>query len=301
MIIPYLLLTLSILFSTGNSLILRKFQNRTFRGAGDVFFFQGGMSLVWIAVMAVWCLLEGELAISPLTAGFGVIYSIILGLFLYFKTETLAIGPVSLTTLISSCAFLVSTGFGVAYDHETVGLCQCIGIGLILIALTLCINPKMSAEKLSAKWFLCCFIVFAAGGMGGVFYKVFGRSSVGNEVNGMLLVASVSSCVLFFLTGLGASKIRHEPRPAIARGALTTMLLAGITGCIYIRLNVEMSTVIPSAIFFPVFNGTQVMLSTVAGAFVFREKLSKWQIAGIVMVLLSIVLIGCGDVLIKRL
>ena len=35
MIIPYLLLTLSILFSTGNSLILRKFQNRTFRGAGD--------------------------------------------------------------------------------------------------------------------------------------------------------------------------------------------------------------------------------------------------------------------------
>jgi len=299
MMISYLLMTVSIAFAAGNSLVLRRFQNRTFRSAGDIFFFQGGMSLVWIAVMAIWSLLTGEFSISPLSVLFGAVYGVILCLFLYFKTEALANGPVSLTTLIGSCAFIIAAGFGVVYANETVSLCQGIGMTLILISLAFCINPQKSAEKLSGKWFFHCFAFFAAGGLVGVFYKVFGRSAAADEVNAMMLSASVTSCVLFFLTGLCVSRLRREARPAIARGALLPLLLSGVTGCVYIRLNVTLSAVLPSAVFFPVSNGALVILSTVAGSLVFGEKLSKQQLAGIGLGLLAIIINGCGDALLR--
>jgi len=75
------------------------------------------------------------------------------------------------------------------------------------------------------------------------------------------------------------------------------MLLCGIAGCIYIRLNVSLSKVIPGAIFFPVSNGGMVILSTIMGKILFGEKLKPIQMFGILIGLIAIIINGCGDVL----
>jgi len=297
----YGLLALSLVFASANTLLLRKFKSRTFRSTGDAFFFNGGVSLMWIAVMAVWIFLSGGLAISPLSVLFGAVYGVILCLFLFFKTEALASGPLSLTTLINSCAFIIATGFGVVYANEQVSVSQAVGMALILLSVVLCISPGKGAEKLSGKWFFYCFSLFFAGGLVGIFYKVFGKSAAANEVNAMMLSASVTSCALFFLAGLLISRTKGEPTPAIARGALPYVLLSGVAGCIYIRMNVSLSAIIPSAVFFPVFNGALVMISTAAGGMVFGEKLTRIQLAGIILGLIAIVINGCGDVLLAML
>ncbi len=293
----YILMTVSIIFAAANSLILRQFRNRTFKTTGDVFFFNGGVSLVWTVTMALWSVVSGDCSVSVLSVVFGVVYGAILCLFLYFKTEALANGPVSLTTLIGSCAFIIATGFGVLYAAETVSVSQIIGMSLIMFSLILCINPQKSAEKLSVKWFVYCFAFFLAGGLVGIFYKIFGASAVANQVNSMMLSASVSSCVLFFLLGVLVHRVKQEECPRIDRGALLYILLSGVTGCLYIRLNISLSAVIPAAVFFPVSNGALVIISTVAGAAAFGERLSKVQFAGILLGLLAIVIIGCADTL----
>lgn len=291
----YFLMAVSIFFSALNSLILRKFKNRTFKTSGDVFFFNGAISIIWIILLFVWSLISGDLVFSIPAILFGVVYGIILCMFLYFKTESLASGPVSLTTLIASCAFIIATVFGVIYNNETVSIFQAIGMFLILVSLVLCIFPKNSGEKLTLKWFIFCFLFFLAGGFVGIFYKIFGLSDAKEQVNTMMLSAAVTSMLLFFLSGLSINVLKKEALPSVSKEALIYILLSGIAGCVYIRLNVSLSKVIPSAIFFPVSNGGMVIISTVTGGMLFKEKLNKLQLTGIILGLIAIIINGCGD------
>ena len=134
-----------------------------------------------------------------------------------------------------------------------------------------------------------------ADGLIGIFYKVFGKSDAVGEVNGMMLTASAVSAIFFFLVGWILNRARGEEAPKIRRSALLFILMSGVTGCVYIRLNVSLSGLIPSAIFFPVANGGIVVLTTVAGALFFKEKLNKIQLIGILLGLLGIVVTGCGE------
>ena len=228
----YLLMVFSVLLASLNCIILRKFKNRTFTTPGDSFFFNGALSIIWTVIMTVWFFVSGNRSISTGAIIFGAVYGAILCMFLFFKNESFASGPVSLTSLIGNCAFIIATWFGVIYAKETVNAFQLIGMALILLALFFCINPKKSADKLTAKWFIYCVAFFFAGGFVGMFYKVFGKSNAASEVNGMMLTASIVSCLLFFICGIVVNKAAKKPMPTIKKPALLYVLLSGITGCI---------------------------------------------------------------------
>ena len=293
----YVLMTVSVILASLNSIILRKFKNRTFTTPGDSFFFNGGISLVWTVIMLIWFFAAGDRSISTEAAVFGGIYGAILCMFLYFKNQSIASGPVSLTSLIGNCAFIIATWFGVIYAKETVSVFQLAGMAMILLSLFLCINPKKSGERLSTRWLLYCMAFFFAGGFIGIFYKIFGKSPASSQVNGMMLSASVVSCVLFFVMGLIVNKASGNKMPCIKKESLAYIVLSGITGCVYIRMNVSLSAIIPSAVFFPVANGGIVILTTFAGAFIFRERLNKIQLSGVAIGLIAITVIGCGEIL----
>lgn len=295
MTVAYLLMTVAILFTAISSCILHKFNNKGIETTGDLFFFNSGISLIWTVIMTCWFFASGTASISPAALVFGTIYGILLCAFLYFKTTALTTGPVSLTTLISCCAFIIATGFGVVYANETVNVFQIIGMIMLIVSLVFCVNPKKSGEKLTMKWFIYAFLFFLAGGFVGIFYKIFGKSAAATEVNGMMLTAAVVSMVMFTLFGVVINKATGKPMPKVRKSSLIYILLAGATSCIYIRLNVSLSAVIPSAVFFPVSNGSTVILSTLAGKLLFGEKLKPIQSIGILIGFIAIVITGCGQ------
>lgn len=222
-------------------------------------------------------------------------------MFLYFKMQSMATGPVALSTLIGSCAFIIATWFGVIYASEKISNSQLIGMILILVSLVLCVNPRKSAEKLSLKWFLYCMVFFFAGGFVGILYRLFGSSDVSEQVNTMMLTAAVVSAVLFFISGVFVNRAAKQGIPTIHKDAWSYIILSGIAGCIYIRLNIPLSNIIHSAVFFPVSNGSMMILSTLAGSILFKEKLSKVQLIGILLGIVAIIVIGCGDYLMSLL
>jgi drug/metabolite transporter (DMT)-like permease len=117
----------------------------------------------------------------------------------------------------------------------------------------------------------------------------------------MMLCASVFSGALFFGFGFALNGMKKSKPPALHRAALPYVLISGIAGCIYIRLNISLAAIIPSAIFFPVSNGALVLISTALGFLIFREKLSKLQLAGILLGCVAIAVIGCGNLLLAYL
>ena len=153
----------------------------------------------------------------------------------------------------------------------------------------------MLEQKLTAKWFIYTFAFFIVGSLLGMFYKVFGKSTAHSEVNGMMLSASVFSAVLFFIVGLIINKVKKDATPTIQKPALIYIIGSAVVGCAYIRINLALSAVIPSAIFFPVANGSLVILSTLLAYVLFKEKLSKTQWVGMMVGLIAIVMSGLGN------
>lgn len=293
----YFLMFVSIMFSVINACLLRSFSDGRGENKYSSFIFNAGVSVVWMIILTCWLLLSGDTAVSGTAVIYGVVYGIIMGMFLLFKMRATADGPVSLTTLIGSCAFIIATGFSVLYAKESVSVFQLIGMCLLLASLFLCINPKKSGEKLTGKWFFNCFMFFLVGGLVGILYKLFGKSSASEQVNTMILVAAAVLFVFFTMGGLIEAKSKGEKIEKPDKRTLLYMLFCGIAGCTYIRLNVSISALIPGAIFFPVSNGGMVILSTVIGKILFKEKLKPIQLFGIFIGLIAIVINGCGDTL----
>lgn len=294
----YFIMFVSIFLSVVNACILRQYGAVDKKGF-NVYLFNTGVSVVWILIMSTLFFASGN-TLNPEALFYGGIYGIILFTFLLFKTQSMANGPVSLTTLIGSCAFVIATAFGVICCGESVNAMQLIGMTLLLVSLFFCVNPKKSTEKLTKKWIKYCLGFFLAGGFVGILYKLFGKSQASGERETMLLTAAIVSTLLFFIFGLTEAK-RNGVKVKPPKAVIPFMLLSGIVSCAYIRLNLSLSAVIPSVIFFPVSNGGMVILSTIAGRVLFKEKLTTMQYIGIALGCIAVVVIGSGDAILSLL
>lgn len=297
MMTDYLLWAAAIALAVANGCILHAFGNRDMKSRSDLFFFNGGISALWIVLLGGFSLLLGDLRLSPLSAAYGCVYGGIICLFLLFKNLAMTSGPVSLTTLIGSCPFLLTTLFGVAFLGQSINGFQIAGIGLIVVSLLLCVRPGRGEKKPSPRWLLHSAVFFLAGGMVGILYMLFGASSAAGEINGMMLCAAVTACALYALLGLCFGKGAGRPRVRMEKSWAPFILLCGVASCAYMRMNLYLSTVIPSVVFFPVANGAVVIFSTVTGVVLFKERLTPAQLTGMLLGLAALVITGSGSAL----
>lgn len=294
--IPYLFFILSILLAITNNLLYHKAPTWGFRGAKDSILFCSAMSCVWMLILLIWTLCSGRMHFDWQTVLFGALYAVILCSFQYFKMQSMASGPLSLTSLIASCSFIPVVLFSLAFYSEIPSICQIIGmVGLVLSMLVS--NLSKSGGKANAKWAFNCFILFLAGAGIGIVYKMFGKSEASENANEMLLIASAISAILYFILAFAVKTPNQSTCPRLPKKSWAFVVFCGITGCVYIRMNITLSGLIPSAVFFPVFNGSTILFSTLGGLIFYRERLSRQQWIGIGIGLLSIVINGCGDVL----
>ncbi len=293
---PYLLMALSVTLAVANSALLHKFANKGLDTAGDVFLFNAAISGVWFLILLFWSLLAGGPVFSGVSLLFGSIYGLLLCAFLYLKMQSMATGPVSLTSLIGCAAFIIVVVYGVLFRQEYPTACQIVGILGLIAALVLCTFVP-HGDRPKRCWYIYCLLFLLAGGGVGILYKLFGEKSA--DVNEMMLTASFVSSLLFALLAYTVNGARKQRRPHVPAAAFRYVLLCGVTSCLYIRLNISLTPKIPSAIFFPVSNGAIVMLSVLVGSLLFHEKLRPAQKLGFVIGLLAIILNGCGDALIS--
>ena len=87
---------------------------------------------------------------------------------------------------------------------------------------------------------------------------------------------------------IGASLHRHVVRrvgkapPEADTGFGGRLPVAcGIAGCVYNRLNIFLAGQLPSVVFYPTFNGSVILISTLCGLIFFKEKLKAQQAIGI--------------------
>lgn len=276
---PYIVLAVSIIFAVINNALYHLI------GKGekhDQYLFTAVSSAVWIVILFP---MSGGIRFGIEEIFFGVLYGAVQGAFMFFKMKAMSSGPLSITSVVSICSMMITTILGIVIFDEHVSVLQIIGVCIIVIAVILCVDPK-SDMKMTRKWKFYCalFFTFAAGV--GIIFKFFSRTD--GSGSRMMVVAAFTMMTMWII----ASLLSKKDGVSINKRQTVIALLCGVVTCGYNRFNVYLCLHFPSIVFFPTFNGSIVLLSTLIGFIAFKERLSKKQILGCALGLGSIVLIS---------
>ncbi len=287
------LLLCSVFCAAMNSLLLHKLPK-----GSNIQLFNALCALIWLIILFSF---NGfNLTFSADIVVWGVIYGIIQELFMFFKAKAMGSGSVSITTLIGNCSLLLSTTVGAIVWNESVSAIQILGIALLISAFFLCTYSKsQSDKKASGKWLFYCVCFFVLAAAVGIIFKAFSKAQ-GNKHTGDMMIFAAIIMILFSLIKLYFTKIIKQTDKdgtkenifIFNKAFLSIAVISGILSCTYNRLNISLSGLFDSVIFYPCFNGGVILLSALLSIIFLREKLTLRQSAGLALGLISVVVIG---------
>lgn len=290
-----ILLTVSLVAALGGSIFKKLYTNRDSRLSGSFAYTAVGC-LVAAAVLFAW---GGFGKASLFTVLLGVLFGAVTALQGVTNMAALQVGPLSYTTVIISFSTLISALSGVLFFGESIGLWQIIGMVLMLASFALANGGENGGKRANLRWLLLCVVAFLATGAIGVMQKIHQSSAFKGELNAFLVIAFAVSALF---SGVVALFLRKKDRtsnaPENARGKMILliflMLISGVCVAVNNKLNLYLSGVIDSVIFFPVVNGGGLVLTTLASLIIFKERLRAKQWIGILLGIASVLCLCVG-------
>jgi len=289
-----LLLPLSMLMWLLNASFGNRFGKAMMRNISDSLLYNIFCLLTSAILLAA--LMRPYVLPSPYTLFLGVLFGIITISGQLSATLALARGPMSITMLIASCAMLIPAVSGAVFWNESIGIFQLAGLFLMVVSLFLCTYIKSNEKQKKANflWLILSFIAFLSSGIIGVLQKIHQSSIHKNELDIFLVTAFFTASLLLTVIFLiqkpknNYKKFSLMLRPSFfVMSALAGLAIGGMN-----KINMYLSGVLPSILFFPVYNGGCVLLSAVTSVVVFKEKLTLTQKFGLLSGALAIALLG---------
>ena len=309
----YALLILVTLFCSSRAVIMKKMGHDSTNMPSVLFlnsniFFIGSITVILLSVSDLKSLFE--------LSGFSLLLALLFGVFLLVMQVTLMLalssGAASLSTLIYSCGFLIPIFYSAIFLSESISIYQWLGILALCVSLIFIIPPK-KGEKLSLRWLIFSVCSLLGSGSLAVVQKIHQNSPHKSELQGFIFFGLLFAAVLLFFGSLVSKRLEcHLGKSAISgtgtlekRGEIselfslfssrkTTVLLIAV-GIIVGALNVintSLTGKLPSVIHFPVYNGCSMILTAIAGRILFGERIGKLKLAGFVLGIASIIVIG---------
>ena len=219
----------------------------------------------------------------PYSVGFAIAFAAALvGLNL-----SIASGPLAVSSLVMSYSLIVPTLYGIIFLKDSLKPTAYIGIALLLVSLYF-INMKKESAIFSFKWLIYLAIGFVGNGMCSTIQKMQQLKFEGAYKNEFMVVALLVVFVMLMAIVLirkGDLKAQFKdcriygPLNGIANGA-TNLLVMILTG------------LIPTAILFPSISAGGIAIMFFVSVFVYKEKLSKKQMIGYAVGMLSVILLN---------
>ncbi|MBQ8408183.1 MAG: EamA family transporter [Clostridia bacterium] len=246
-------------------------------------------------VSAIVLLLWGGIeSLSLLTVLLGILFGLLISLQSLTVMKALQIGPMSYTMVIVNCSTVISAVSGVLFFHESIGLWQIVGIVLMLFSFAFAVEKKADEKKASLKWLIFSILAFFMTGGIGIMQKVHQNLPCRAEINAFLVFAFIAS----FLISAALMLVyrAREGQPIFERTAqgrvnwflVSVMLVSGVLVAANHKLNLYLSGIMDSAVFFPIVNGGGLVLITLTAVVAFREKLTLKQWIGVGFGVLSV-------------
>ena len=255
-------------------------------------------------VSAIMAALGGVQLLTPV----GYLLTLAFGLFfvLTLSTMTLAMncGHMGVTLLIQNSSLLIPTVFGIAAWNEQLTLVKGIGILLILALLALsagdtppATDEKFNTPRARRRWITLTLLAFAGDGALSILQGLMSRecatvSSITFTfwTSVFSVIAAIVLILAFRLKGERADYITPAKRFPFALWSCGIGLGTAGGNCLSILALVS----VPGVVFFPLRQGSVVLLMWMAGVVLYKEKINRRGILMLLCGLAGLVLLNLG-------
>lgn len=233
--------------------------------------------LTWACIMAVGNML------------FQVVYSVAL-------TE----GPVSITVLIINFAVIVPTTVSAIVFKENIFVSQLLGILCLLISFPLSMKESTGGEKgVNKKWVILTVITLIADSAVMTMQKMFRITESYSEApdtssNTFLLFIYIFSAIFALIVYFAKTRMYPEEKRSFRFGksVIFFALAMGLDLAVYQKFYMTANMEIPGSFFFPTFSGLQSVSMTVIGILLFKDRLNRRQLTGVLFGILAVILLN---------
>ena len=222
------------------------------------------------------------------------IYALILGLtfistFFVFALSSQKVG-VALTSVASKMSVVIPLLAGLILLNEKINLLSGLGVAIALLAFYLTLG-KGANSSFPRKYLILPLLLFMGNGINDTLMKYAEYYYVADTNDLILFLSIIFSASLVLGLCVSTAKYINKKYSVSPRNILAGIILGLLNfGSTFYIL--KCMSIYDSSVVFPVSNAGIVSLSALIGFFLFKEKLSKINWAGIMLAILAIILIA---------
>ena len=287
------LFIISLVCAVANSNYRAHYVKNTMARESGIYSFNAGISL--ICAISLLILSGFNVVASPYSVLFGVLFGAVGMLNSAFVTKSIEIGPFGYTTVIVNLSTALTALSGAIFWGESLSVFKVIGIVLMMASFYFAIDKENdNGKKANKVWFLLSMLSLLTCAMVGIMQKIYQSSVYKGELTGFLLVAFLTSAMLSSGWYLRKKKCEtaieeKEKKSNTFLPFLIAVLICGIGAAGNNILNLYLSGVTETAIFFPIVNGVPLLTNLLVAFLIFKEKLKPKQLIGFFMGIVAII------------
>ncbi len=280
--INYILLSVSMLSIVLQNGLFNSVSKTKLKNKYDRFNYNSWLYLICFLMFAALCI-GGKITLYSVLLGLA--FGIVTMLSNFSKITALAKGPMHITILVTTSSMIIPALSGVVMFGEKFSIGKTFAILLLIFFIYISLK-KDKSSSFNKDWILYCVLAFIFQGAIGIIQKIHQSSSHKDELFVFLAVSFLFSCIFSKCLSFGGKeKLKFTKKEYIFA------FLCGICTFTMNYINLKLSGIIPSQIFFPLVNGGSIVLTSLVSVFIFKEKLSKRQTIGLIGGIISLILI----------
>lgn len=280
--------------STGCSCLKNAFAKHELKTTSDNILYSVVVLFVSAIVLAFF---GGIMPVSRQTFWLSVIFGILVAAEQIVGNEAFRHGSMSLTDLMANGGLILTIAFACIVWKESLTLTRSIGILMMLTAMSLIVNPKAEAgRKVSLLWVVLSLLLFVLCGTLGIIQKMLALSGHSDEIYGFLFYNFIVATLLTLPYLFIHMKLRRDPVTVKlfgSRGKLFwSSLCSGLCNSLLHITTMLAVEALPATVAFPIVDGGKLFFITLMDVALFKQKLSRLQIAGLLLAIAAIAILA---------
>lgn len=236
-----------------------------------------------VCILAFGIILLSE-SLSYFTVLIALLFGLVTALHSMYNMLALSTGPMNITTLVTTSSMIIPTMSGIFFG-EKFSILKLLVVFVLIGFIYLSLGKKSGVQG-NGKWLLYSGLTFVLQGAIGVIQKIHQSSVYKDETGGFLFIAFICSFLFVIIKNRGSFGVKK-----LGGKNIIYAIICG--ACVFAPnfINLKLSGVLPSQLFFPLINGSCIILNSLASVIIFKERLSKKQCVGLIGGIVSLIAI----------